>query len=254
MQKTIIVIPTYNESENLPRLITELFNLPVSGLNILVVDDNSPDGTGNLADKIAASDRRVSVLHRPGKQGLGTAYVQGFKQAIQSGADIIIQMDADFSHAPKYILEMLDKLEQEPVDAVFGSRYVKGGKLDERWSFLRKLLSWWANVVWVNVVLRPPIKDATGGYRAWRRATLIGMNLDRVRSNGYIFQVEMMHIASKLGYTFREIPIYFEDRHYGKSKMGLRITIEAALRVFQVGWRHRELTPSMRVPNPKGKT
>jgi dolichol-phosphate mannosyltransferase len=185
------------------------------------------------------------VLHRPGKQGLGTAYVRGFKWAIEYGADIIMQMDADFSHPTSAIPEMVRRIDD--YDAVIGSRYIKGGKLDEKWSAGRRLLSWWANSVWVKTILHTPIADNTGGFRAWRRATLIGMDLDRVRSNGYIFQVEITYIALRLGYTFFEVPIYFADRTDGKSKMGLSIQIEAALRVFQVWWRHHSLTPADRV-------
>ena len=243
MNKVVVVVPTYNESENVQKLVAELLALPVPGLEVLIVDDNSPDGTGQIADKLAL-DGRVHVLHRPGKQGLGTAYVQGFQWALAQGADVVMQMDADFSHAPHYIPDMLAAL--EGCDAVIGSRYAKGGKLDERWSVWRRLLSWWANSVWVRTILHMPVQDNTGGFRAWRRATLIGINLDRVRSNGYIFQVELTYLAYRLGYTFREVPIYFQDRRYGKSKMGLGIQIEAALGVFGLWWRYHRLTPAMR--------
>ena len=246
MSKLVVVVPTYNEAENLPKLAEELLALPVPGLEMLVVDDNSPDGTGKIADDLVAqSGGRVHVMHRAGKQGLGTAYVQGFKWAINYGADVIMQMDADFSHPLSAIPQMVEKISQ--YDAVIGSRYTKGGRLDEQWSIARRLLSWWANSVWVRGILRTTVADNTGGFRAWRRATLVGMNLDRVRSNGYIFQVEITYIALRLGYTFCEVPIYFADRKYGKSKMGLKIQIEAALRVFQVWWRHHSLTPAMRV-------
>ncbi len=245
MPKVVIVVPTYNEAENLPRLAEQLLALPVPGIELLVVDDNSPDGTGKIADDLAAqSNGRIQVLHRPGKQGLGTAYILGFRWALNYGADVIMQMDADFSHPPAAIPEMVKMLDR--YDAVIGSRYVRGGRLDERWSVGRRLLSWWANSVWVRGILRTPVHDNTGGFRAWRCRTLVGMNLDRIRSNGYIFQVEITYIALRLGYTFYEVPIYFADRKYGKSKMGLKIQIEAALRVFQVWWRHHNLTPAMR--------
>ncbi len=245
MSKVVVVVPTYNEAENLPKLVNQLLALPVSGLEVLVVDDNSPDGTGQIADNLAAQFAdRVHVIHRAGKQGLGTAYIQGFKWSLAANADTVIQMDADFSHDPKYIPEMVEKL--KTCDAVIGSRYTKGGKLDERWGFGRRLLSWWANGVWVRTILRTSVADNTGGFRAWRCTTLIGMNLDRIRSNGYIFQVEITYIALRLGYSFCEVPIYFADRKYGKSKMGLKIQIEAALRVFQVWWRHHQLTPGSR--------
>jgi dolichol-phosphate mannosyltransferase len=245
MSKVVIVVPTYNEAENITNLVNQLLSLPVEGIEVLVVDDNSPDGTGKIADDLAVQyNERVNVMHRAGKMGLGTAYVQGFKWALEHGADVIMQMDADFSHDPKYIPAMLDAIEE--VDAVIGSRYTKGGKLDERWGIERRLLSWWANSVWVRGILRTPVADNTGGFRVWQRNTLIGMNLNRIRSNGYIFQVEITYIALRLGYTFREVPIYFADRKYGKSKMGLKIQIEAALRVFQVWVRHHSLKPADR--------
>jgi dolichol-phosphate mannosyltransferase len=165
-------------------------------------------------------------------------------QSLEHGADLILQMDADFSHDPSYIPTLVKTVENR--DAVIGSRYVKGGKLDEEWSIFRKLLSWWANRVWVDAILRTGVLDSTGGFRIWKRETLIGMDLSRVKSNGYIFQVEMTYIAARLGYTFAEIPIYFKDRKYGNSKMGLRIQIEAALRVFQVYSRYHHLTPADR--------
>jgi dolichol-phosphate mannosyltransferase len=242
--KVFVVVPTYNEAENVQKLITDLLALPVTGLEVLIVDDGSPDGTGNMVDTLAASDERVHCLHRSGKQGLGTAYVAGFRWALMRGAEVVIQMDADFSHSPRYIPDMLAALVD--CDSVIGSRYAPGGKLDERWSIWRKLLSWWANSVWVHLILRTPVHDNTGGFRAWRRDTLIGINLDQVRSNGYVFQVELTYIAYRLGYTFREVPIYFEDRQLGTSKMGLAIQIEAALGVFSLFWRYRGLTKAQR--------
>src|SRR5579862_6141847 len=196
MSNVLVVVPTYNEAENLPRLAKEIFALPVEGIELLVVDDNSPDGTGKIADELA-NGGRVHVIHRTGKLGLGTAYVMGFQWAIDHGANIIIQMDADFSHSPSYIPQMVEKLKD--CDAVIGSRYTKGGKLDERWSVGRRLLSWWANSVWVRGILHTPVKDNTGGFRAWRRTTLVGLDLDRIRSNGYIFQVEITYVALRLG-------------------------------------------------------
>jgi dolichol-phosphate mannosyltransferase len=247
MSKVVVVVPTYNEKQNLPILTKQLLALPIPGLEILVVDDNSPDGTGQLADELSiASGGRVNVMHRTGKQGLGTAYVQGFKKAMADGADIIVQMDADFSHDPKYVPQLVDGLKD--ADAVIGSRYVKGGKLDERWSIGRRLLSWWANSVWVRSILSSPVQDSTAGFRAWKRQTLVGMNLDRIKANGYIFQVEMTYVALRLGYRFREIPIYFADRKYDKSKMGLKIQVEAALGVFKVRSRYHNLTPADRAP------
>lgn len=245
MPKTMVVIPTYNEIENLPLIVQALFELPVDDLNILVVDDNSPDGTGRLADELAASNAgRLFVLHRTQKAGLGPAYIAGFKEALRLGADYIIQMDADFSHQPKYILDLLKAIETN--DLVIASRFAKGGSVDENWSFYRKLLSWFANRVYTPLILGIQVYDATAGFRIWRRHTLIGLDLDRIRSNGYVFQVEMAYVASRLGFHVSEIPIYFPDRKLGQSKMDIRIQIEAAARVWQVMMRHRNLTPQSR--------
>lgn len=246
MVKTVVVVPTYNECENLPKLAEVLLGLPVPGLEVLVVDDNSPDGTGKLADDLAAQNGHLAVMHRAGKMGLGTAYVEGFTWAIQHGADQIVQMDADFSHDPNDVPRLLAGLQN--YDLVIGSRYVKGGRLDERWSIFRRLLSWWANRVWVGTLLGTPVRDATAGFRAWRRSTLLGMNLGRVKSNGYVFQVEMMYIALRLGYTILEVPIYFADRKYGQSKMGSKVVLEAARGVFRVRRLYHHLTPADRAP------
>jgi dolichol-phosphate mannosyltransferase len=248
--KTLVVIPTYNEADNLPLIAAELWALDVAGLEILIVDDNSPDGTGEVAENLAL--RRpgaVHVIHRPGKAGLGTAYIAGFRRAIELGADQIIQMDADFSHSPLYLPQMVTAL--EACDVVIGSRYVAGGRLDENWGMGRYLLSWWANSVYSRTILRIQTRDATAGFKCWRADTLRGMDLSRIRSNGYIFQVEMTYVAERLGYRILEIPIHFEDRHRGRSKMTMRVKLEAAWRVWEVWWRHRHLTPIDRVkPEP----
>ena len=247
--KLTIVLPTYNEKENLETMIETLLALPVPDLSILIVDDNSPDGTGEIADNLAAKlPDRVSVLHRQGKLGLGTAYIEGFRIALDKGADHVMQMDCDFSHDPKYIPQMIDKKEDCDCDIVIGSRYVKGGSLDETWGVGRKLLSWFANSIYVRLILRTKAKDATGGFRLWKREVLEGMDLNRIRSNGYVFQVETIYVAEKLGYTDEEIPIYFADRKIGTSKMSFKVQLEAALRVWQVFMRHRKLNPSMRLP------
>ena len=238
--KTMVVIPTYNEADNLGPIVGELFALDVGDLEILVVDDNSPDGTGQIADNLARRyPDRVHVIHRAGKLGLGTAYVQGFKFALEHGADYIIQMDADFSHSPSYIPKFLELIQD--YDVVVGSRYVKGGRLDEHWSFGRYLLSWWANSVWTRLILGVRVKDATAGFKCWRRETLEGIGLERVNSSGYVFQVEMAYLTEKLGYRLVEIPIYFEDRRIGKSKMTMSVKLEAAWRTWEVRWRHRGL-------------
>jgi dolichol-phosphate mannosyltransferase len=242
--QTTVVIPTFNEADNLPAICAELWALPIN-LSVLVVDDDSPDGTGQLADALAQEHPgRLEVIHRPGERGLGTAYIQGFKRALAQSPDAVVQMDADFSHSPDYIPQMLKLLDQ--YDVVIGSRYVKGGKTDERWGLGRWLLSWWANSVYVRLILRTRTRDATAGFKAWRAETLRGINLENIRSNGYIFQVEMAYVAEKLGYTAYELPICFEDRRIGQSKMSVPIKIEAALRVWQVWWRHRHLTPAVR--------
>lgn len=249
--KTIVVIPTYNEVNNIPTLAEELLNLDIPDLSILIIDDNSPDGTADVAEKLAEDHPgRLYVMRRPGKMGLGTAYKDGFRRALEMGAQAIVQMDADFSHSPSYIPGMLELLDQ--YDVVIGSRYVKGGRLDERWSFWRYLLSWWANAVYTRLILGLQTKDTTAGFKAWRRETLTGIGLDRIRSNGYDFQVEMAFVTEKLGYQVIETPIYFEDRRIGRSKMDVPIKIEAALRVWDILWRHRRLNPSMRSPVEAG--
>ena len=246
MPKLMVVLPTYNERENLPLIVEALFTLSINDLNILVVDDNSPDGTGALADELALKyPGRLNVLHRTEKNGLGPAYIAGFKRALALDADYILQMDADFSHQPKYIPEMIAALEKGN-DVVIASRFAPGGSVDETWSFYRKALSWFANRVYTRLLLGIDVYDATAGYRLWRRQTLIGLDLDRIRSNGYVFQVEMAYVATRLGFRVVEIPIYFPDRKLGTSKMDVRIQIEAALRVFQVMYRHHALNPQMR--------
>lgn len=243
-----VVIPTYNEAENLPKLVADLFELPLSGLSILVVDDNSPDGTGELADELAADNpTRLNVLHRPEKLGLGTAYIQGFLKALSTGAEAIAQMDADFSHPPEKLLELHVAL--QACDVAMGSRYVPGGAVDERWPLWRKGLSSFGNI-YARTILRLPVRDATGGFRLWRRETLLGMPLDRVRSNGYAFQVEMAYLAYRLGFTFIEVPFYFADRRWGHSKMSFRIQREAAVRVWQLLLEYRDLPHRSTVISP----
>jgi len=241
--KLMVVIPTYNEAQNLSALTAELFALDLDGLGILVVDDNSPDGTGQLADELAQRyPDRFHVIHRTGQRGLGLAYREGFRFALDAGADFIVQMDADFSHSPLYITLFVEKI-QEGYDVVVGSRYVSGGELDEKWGLGRYLLSWWANSVYARPILRLKIQDATAGFKCWRRPALLGVDLNTIRSNGYVFQVEMAYVCQRLGYQVLEIPILFQDRRIGQSKMSIPIKIEAALRVWEVWWRHRRLSP-----------
>ncbi len=248
MPEITVVLPTYNEAENLPAMLDALLGLEAYRLRVLVVDDNSPDGTGSLADDAAArTPDRVSVLHRTEKAGLGPAYIAGFRRAIADGAGYIIQMDCDFSHQPHYIPALIAALENG-ADVVIGSRFMRGGGVDRTWSWFRKLLSWFANGVYVRLLLGIPVSDSTGGYRIWRRETLLGMGLDRIGANGYVFQVEMAYVAHRLGYRLREVPIYFPDREKGKSKMGSHIIFEAAVRVWQLIARHRSLSPADRRP------
>ncbi|GAP05344.1 glycosyltransferase [Anaerolinea thermolimosa] len=230
--KVTFVIPTYNEAENLPRLVSALFDLPLPELSLLVVDDNSPDGTGRIADELAVqTSGRVDVLHRSGKLGLGSAYIQGFQRAMQQGADAIGQMDADFSHPVEKVPALIDAL--QTCDYAIGSRYVPGGSLDERWPFWRKALSGWGNF-YARTILGLPIRDVTGGFKLWKASTLRAMPLERIKSNGYVFQVEMNYVASRLGFHACEIPIYFADRRWGQSKMNFRIQVEAAIRTWQL--------------------
>jgi dolichol-phosphate mannosyltransferase len=242
MPKTTVVIPTYNEADNLESITAALFGLNLDGLEILVVDDASPDGTGKIADQLVHQyPGRFHVMHRTGKLGLGSAYTQGFTWAIQQGAKYIIQMDADFSHSPKYLPQMLDLIHN--YDVVVGSRYIKGGRTDERWKWYRRLLSWWANSVWVRVILGTKTRDATAGFKCWQANALQGIKLDSICSTGYIFAVEMCYICEKKGYHIKEIPIYFEDRRIGQSKMDNLIKLEAALRVFDIRRRYHKLQP-----------
>jgi dolichol-phosphate mannosyltransferase len=247
MAKTVVVIPTYNEADNLTEMAKELFALGIDGLEILVVDDASPDGTGDVAEELTQTyPGCVHVIHRSGKLGLGTAYIEGFKWAISQGAEYVMQMDADFSHSPAYIHKFMEEITN--YDVVVGSRYVQGGQLDERWGWGRWFLSWWANSVWVRVILGVKTKDATAGFKCWRRSALEKVNLDQIRSNGYVFQVEMCYVAERRGLRIKEIPIYFEDRRIGMSKMSGRVKLEAALRVFEIRQRYSKTPVSPVVP------
>ena len=236
--RIVVIIPTYNEAENLPKLVSALFALPLD-LNILVVDDNSPDGTGRIADDLAAANpKRVRVMHRTGKLGLSSAYLQAFNTLLDNTVDVIGQMDADFSHDPAALVEMVKRL--ETCDLVLGSRYIPGGSTDVRWPIWRKALSAWGNFYARNI-LRIPLRDVTGGFRLWRCETLQAMPLERVKASGYIFLVEMAYLAWCLQFKIGEVPIYFADRRWGKTKMSFKIQAEAAVRVWQVLWAYRDL-------------
>ena len=243
--KLTVVIPTYNEADNVKPMTEALFALNLPALDILIVDDESPDGTGRVADALATQHPgRVHVYHRAGPRGLGRAYLDGFRWALEHGAEAVVQMDCDFSHAPTDVPRLLAHIPE--YDVVVGSRYVEGGQVDDDWEMRRVFLSRWANF-YSRLILGDRVRDITAGFKAWRRETLLGLDLSRIRSQGYIFQVEMTYVAERLGYSVLEVPIYFEDRRVGRSKMTLPVKIEAALRVWEVRQRHRRLRPSDRL-------
>lgn len=236
------MIPTYNEAENLPKLVQALFSLSMPGLGLLIIDDNSSDGTGVLADQLAKKHPgRIDVLHRPGKMGLGTAYVTGFQMAVKAGADAVGQMDADFSHPPAKLVELAAALEE--CDVAVGSRYVPGGGVDKDWPAWRKLLSAFGNW-YARTILGMKLHDVTGGFRLYKKQLIEQLPFKRIRSSGYVFQVEMAYLITLLGFKFKEVPIYFAERQLGKSKMSFRIQVEAALRVWQLLWNYRDLKRS----------
>jgi len=227
-ERGLVVVPTYNERPNLPVIIPEILKEDPR-LDVLVVDDNSPDGTGNLADEMAAANPRIHVLHRPGKAGLGKAYLAGFRWALERGYDLVFEMDADFSHDPRFLSQFLVAIQD--ADLVIGSRYATGVNVIN-WPISRLLLSLGANQYarWVTGL---PLSDSTGGFKCFRRDVLAAIELDRVRSNGYSFQIEMSFRAWKKGFRLKEIPIVFTDRIEGQSKMNRRIVREA---VWMVWW------------------
>ena len=236
--KITVVLPTYNEAENLPNLVSALFSLPLD-LSLLVVDDNSPDGTGKIAEELSLTHPgRITILHRAGKLGLRSAYLEGFAKAFETGADVVVQMDADFSHDPAVLVEMARRIGS--CDVVIGSRYVTGGSLARRWPLWRKALSAFGNA-YARTILNFPLHDVTTGYRMWKRRALAGIPLERIRSSGYVFLVEMAYVAHLMGYAITEVPIHFSDRRWGKSKMSIRIQLEAALKVWEVRWHYRDL-------------
>ncbi|MEU7583212.1 polyprenol monophosphomannose synthase [Streptomyces sp. NPDC041068] len=238
--KVVVVVPTYNERENLPLLVDLLMGLGLAGLHVLVVDDGSPDGTGAVADRIAEeSAGTVAVLHRSEKDGLGRAYVAGMTRALADGADVVVQMDADLSHPAETLpLMVRTLLEDDGAAVVLGSRYVAGGKLATEWAWHRKALSAWANF-YVNAVLRLGVKDATAGFKAWRGSALAAIDLPSVRSNGYSFQVEMNFRAVRRGMRIVEVPITFEERVNGESKLSLRVQAESAITPWRLRFGRR---------------
>lgn len=226
--KTLIIIPTYNEKENIELIVRQVLEVD-SGIEVLVVDDNSPDGTGKIVDQMIESEPRIHVLHRSGKLGLGTAYVAGFKQAVEMGVDRVIQMDADFSHNPSYLANML--MASRDYDVVIGSRYMNGNISVVNWPLSRLMLSYFANIYarWVTGL---PVFDVTGGFKVIRTDVLRNINLDKISSNGYAFQIEMNYIFNKKGFSIKEIPIIFADREGGVSKMSRRIMLEAVFKIW----------------------
>ncbi len=235
-----VVLPTYNEAANLPLIAAELLGLPLPGLRILVTDDNSPDGTGRIADKLAAQygPDRITVVHRPGKQGLGRAYVDGMTRAIATGTEFVVQMDSDLSHAPKYLPQMLGTLLSAHADVVIGSRYVAGASLASEWSWHRRALSGFANY-YVRVLLHLGIRDVTAGFKIWRSSALEAIDVASIRSNGYSFQVEMNYRTVRHGLKIVELPIHFAERREGESKMNVRVQLESALIPFSLRRRSR---------------
>jgi dolichol-phosphate mannosyltransferase len=233
--KFLIVIPTYNEIQNLRGLVESVFQVVdskaklfgVERVELLVVDDNSPDGTGGLADELAKKDSRVSVLHRQQKSGLGKAYVAGFAWGLDRGFDAICEMDADYSHNPNYLPEFWRLLKTH--DVVVGSRYVSGGGV-RNWGLGRKVISRGGSL-YARTILGMPLQDMTGGFNAWRRKVLETVDISNLRSEGYAFQIELKWRAWKKGFKLVEFPILFEDRFAGKSKMSKRIVLEAMMRV-----------------------
>jgi dolichol-phosphate mannosyltransferase len=237
--KVTVVVPTYNEAANLAAFAAELLAQPTRGLRLLVVDDESPDGTGRLADDLAAASKgRIDVLHRKGARGLGLAYREGFRQALDRGADVVVQMDADFSHAPSDVPRLVEKLAE--CDVAVGSRYVSGGRIDDGWGLGRFALSRSANA-YARTLLGLRTRDATAGFKAWRTSALESVGLDRLVSNGYLLMVEMAYLSERLGLRICEVPIYFADRQAGESKMSARVKLEAAIGLFRVWCHHRRI-------------
>jgi len=225
--RALIIFPTYNERDNIEKIVHAVLPLDAR-IHVLIVDDNSPDGTGKLADKLAGSEEKVFVLHRTNKEGLGKAYIAGFRWAIEEGFDYIFEMDADFSHGPEYIKDFLREISDH--DLVIGSRYISGVNVIN-WPMSRLLLSYFANV-YTRIATGLPLRDATGGFKCFRREVLEAIDLDKVRASGYSFQIEMSMRAWKKGFRLKEIPIVFIDRVAGQSKMSKKIMREAIWMVW----------------------
>ena len=236
--KALIVMPTYNERENITPIVEEILRYAPQ-VDILIVDDNSPDGTGDIVESLHARFPNVSALHRTGKLGLGTAYVAGFRYALEHGYELVFEMDADFSHDPRYLPDLL--AEAEHADVVIGSRYVRGGGTPN-WSPFRRFISGGGNI-FARTVLNLPIKDATAGYRCYRSTVLASLDLGTITSQGYAFQVEMTYRTLQRGFRVSEVPILFVDRRVGKSKMSRKIFIEGFVFVLRARF-GRSSTPA----------
>jgi dolichol-phosphate mannosyltransferase len=225
--RAVVCLPTYNELENLEPMLHALRDVLGPDDCVLVIDDNSPDGTGELADRLAAELDRVEVLHRPRKEGLGPAYLAGFRRALELGAELVVEIDCDFSHDPADVPRLLDAAGD--ADLVLGSRYVRGGSV-ENWGALRRAISA-GGALYARLLLGVPVRDLTGGFKCFRRAVLEAIELDAIHSRGYAFQIEMTYRAVRRGFRVREIPIRFADREVGGSKMSRSIVLEAIWKV-----------------------
>jgi dolichol-phosphate mannosyltransferase len=228
-----VVLPTFNERENVAAISAAILDA-LPGATLLVVDDSSPDGTGEIADGLAAADPRIRVRHRPGKQGLGRAYLDGFGVALGGGAAVVIQMDADWSHDPAALPGLIEPVTGDSADLVIGSRYTKGGAVED-WGLFRRMISRGGST-FARIVLRLGPHDLTGGFKAWRATTLAVVPFEGVRAGGYVFQIEMTYRASRLGARVTEVPITFRDRRLGQSKMSRRIIVEALFVVIGLRW------------------
>lgn len=250
--RVLVIIPTYNERENLP-LIVGRARAAAPRVDVLVADDNSPDGTGELADELAAADERIHVLHRPGKQGLGAAYLHGFRWGLERGYDVLVEMDADGSHPPEKLPELLARVEAG-ADLVIGSRWVPGGSV-VNWPKSREALSRGASL-YARLALGLRVRDVTAGYRAFRRTALEALDLDEVVSQGYCFQIDLTQRAVRRGLRVDEVPITFVEREYGTSKMDRAIVVEALWRLtgWSVRYRSVQLTGLVRRANRRGST
>ena len=229
--RPIIILPTYNEKENIGAITNEIFSIGIEDLKVIIVDDNSPDGTGEIADQLAKENYNISVIHRDKKEGLGRAYVAGFKKALEDPSnEYIFEMDADFSHQPKYLPDFLEKAKN--YDVVLGSRNIPGGGV-ENWNWSRRFISWLANTM-VRAILMTPIRDLTGGYKCWNRKVLESLDLNNIQSSGYNFQIELSYKAEKKGFSIVETPIIFVERRAGNSKFNSGIILESFINVIKL--------------------